>query len=51
MRGLMKKNAVSNNFEIIPCHAPKNPYTAPPLTRHNGLQTGPSGEVKQEINA
>jgi hypothetical protein len=39
---LSKKEALSHFFAINTCQHPENPYTAPPLTRHNGLQTGPS---------
>ncbi|MCA1924518.1 MAG: hypothetical protein LDL43_20340, partial [Buttiauxella noackiae] len=37
---LAKKKTLDNLFVINTCQLPENPYTAPPLTRHNGLQTG-----------
>ncbi|MTD27942.1 hypothetical protein [Erwinia sorbitola] len=39
----MKKEALSHFFAINTCHPPENPYTAPPLTRNNGLQVKVSG--------
>jgi len=43
-RALLKKKAVENFFEIRGCQRELTPYNAPPLTRHNGKQTGRSGE-------
>jgi hypothetical protein len=48
---LNKKETVEIKIENRGCQLPENPYTAPPLTRHNGLQTGWLVGVKREIIA
>ncbi len=48
---MLKKCAIDNYFENRGCQLPENPYTAPPLTRHNGLQTGWLVGEKREIIA
>jgi hypothetical protein len=44
----MKNSTLGHFFAINTCHLPENPYTAPPLTRNNGLQ--PAAQEVQEVS-